>query len=166
MGLELKPSKTRIAHTLIPEQSEDGQAGFDFLGYHIRQFRVGKYKSSIHPSSKEKLGFRTLITPSNDACKKHQQKLKDVLKKHKYSHQSKLIMELNPIIRGWTNYYSFSDAQTTGVFSRQDHLVYQKLRATKNSEVFPQRKTSKLFVLKLKTSSITLIMVRKQRCIN
>jgi retron-type reverse transcriptase len=51
MGLKLKPSKTRIAHTLIPEQSEDGQAGFDFLGYHIRQFQVGKYKSSIHPSS-------------------------------------------------------------------------------------------------------------------
>jgi RNA-directed DNA polymerase len=129
MGLELKPSKTRIAHTLFPELSEDAQAGFDFLGYHIRQFRVGKYKSSIHPSSKEKLGFRTLITPSKNACKKHQQKLKDVLKKHKYSHQSKLIMELNPIIRGWANYYSFSDAQTTGVFSRQDHLVYQKLRA-------------------------------------
>lgn len=83
MGLELKPSKTRIAHTLIEEQSEDGQAGFDFLGYHIRQFRVGKYISSIHPTTKEKLGFRTLITPSRTSCKKHQQKIKDVVKKHK-----------------------------------------------------------------------------------
>jgi RNA-directed DNA polymerase len=129
MGLELKPSKTRIAHTLIPEQSEDRKAGFDFLGYHIRQYRVGKYKSSIHPSTKEKLGFRTLITPSKSACKKHQQKIRDVFKKHKYSHQAKLIVELNPIIRGWTNYYSFSDAQTTGVLSRQDNLVYLKLRA-------------------------------------
>ena len=33
IGLELKPSKTRIAHTLKPELSEDGIAGFDFLGY-------------------------------------------------------------------------------------------------------------------------------------
>ena len=146
MGLELKPSKTRIAHTLISEQSEDGQAGFDFLGYHIRQFRVGKYKSSIHPSTKEKLGFRTFIIPSKFACKKHQQKIKDVFKKHKYSHQAKLIVEahgsldasrlsavaclqLNPIIRGWTNYYSFSDAQGTGVLTGQDYLVFQKLRA-------------------------------------
>ncbi len=36
MGLELKPSKTRITHTL------DGQAGFDFLGFQVRQYRVGK----------------------------------------------------------------------------------------------------------------------------
>ena len=129
MGLELKPSKTRIAHTLHSEQSEDGQAGFDFLGYHIRQFRVGKYKSSIHPSTKEKLGFRTLIIPSKSACKKHQQKIRDVFKKHKYSPQAKLIVELNPIIRGWVNYYSFSDAQTIGVLSKQDNLVFQKLRA-------------------------------------
>lgn len=129
MGLKLKPSKTRIAHTLIPEQSEDGQAGFDFLGYHIRQFQVGKYKSSVHPSSQEKLGFRTLITPSKSACKKHQQKIKDVFQKHKYSHQAKLIVELNPIIRGWMNYYSFSDAQTTRVLTGQDCLVFQKLRA-------------------------------------
>ena len=129
MGLQLKPSKTRIAHTLHPEKSEDGLAGLDFLGYHIQQFPVGKYKSPIQPSSKEKLGFKTLITPSKDACKKHQQKIKEVIKKHKHSHQASLINELNPIIRGWVNYYSFSDAQTTGEFTRQDHLIFQKLRA-------------------------------------
>ena len=129
MGLKLKPSKTRIAHTLVPEQSEDGIAGFDFLGYHIQQYRVGKYKSSTHPSTKEKLGFRTLITPSKEACKKHQLRIKEIIRKHKYSHQAKLIVELNPIIRGWTNYYSFSDAQTMRILSKQDYLIYQKLRA-------------------------------------
>jgi hypothetical protein len=30
MGLQLKPSKTRIAHTVKPES---GEAGFDFLGF-------------------------------------------------------------------------------------------------------------------------------------
>ncbi len=129
IGLELKPSKTRIAHTLTPELSEDGQAGFNFLGHHIRQFKAGKYSSSIHPRTKKTLGFRTLITPSKDACKRHQQKLKDVIKEHKYSHQSILINELNPIIRGWVNYYTNSDASTTGELTRQDYLVFQKLRA-------------------------------------
>ena len=129
VGLELKPSKTRIAHTLIPEQSEDSKAGFDFLGYHIRQFPIGKHRSATHPSTKEKLGFRTLIIPSKDALKKHQQKIKDVITKHKYSHQAILIVELNPIIRGWTNYYSFSNAQTMGLFTGQERLVFQKLRA-------------------------------------
>lgn len=33
MGLELKPSKTRIAHTL---SGNGGAVGFDFLGCHIR----------------------------------------------------------------------------------------------------------------------------------
>jgi hypothetical protein len=75
---------------------------------HIRQYPVGKYRSSIHPSTKEKLGFRTLITPSKDACKKHQLELKRVIQKHKYSHQALLIKELNPIVRGWTNYYQFN----------------------------------------------------------
>jgi RNA-directed DNA polymerase len=129
IGLELKPSKTRIAHTLHPELSEDGKAGLDFLGTHIQQYPLGKYRSSIHPSTKEKLGFRTLIAPSKDACKKHQLELKRVIQKHKYSHQALLIKELNPIIRGWTNYYQFSNAQTVGELTRQDHLLFQKLRA-------------------------------------
>ena len=129
MGLELKPSKTRIAHTLYPELSEDGQAGFDFLGHHIQQFRCGKYKSSKHPSSKKLLGFKTLITPTKDACKKHQRKIKEVIKQHKHSPQALLIKELNPIIRGWVRFYSCSDAQTVGELTRQDHLIFQKLRA-------------------------------------
>ena len=39
MGLELKPSKTRITHTL---QHDHEEVGFDFLGFHIQQFPVGK----------------------------------------------------------------------------------------------------------------------------
>ena len=30
---------------------------------------LANVKSSIHPTTKEKLGFKTLITPSKDACK-------------------------------------------------------------------------------------------------
>ena len=149
IGLELKPSKTRIAHTLHNELSEDGIAGFDFLGYHIRQFPVGKYASAIHPKRKEKLGFRTLITPSKDACKKHQLKIKEVIKKHKYSHQAKLINELNPVIRGWTNYYSFSDAQTCGILTKQDNLVFQKLRAWAKHRTDDWHKAKKKYWTKL-----------------
>ncbi len=38
MGLELKPSKTQITHT---RHSHNAQVGFDFLGFHIRQYPVG-----------------------------------------------------------------------------------------------------------------------------
>ena len=128
IDLEIKPSKTRIAHTLHPEESEDGIAGFDFLGYTIRQVPVGKYKSAKN-GHKDLLGFTTLITPSKQSCKKHQDSIHNTFRKHKYSSQADLINELNPIIRGWCNYYYFSDANTVGEFARQDFLVYQKLRA-------------------------------------
>src|SRR6266566_6437350 len=39
IGLEMKPSKTRITHTL---QAYQGVIGFDFLGWTVRQFPVGK----------------------------------------------------------------------------------------------------------------------------
>ena len=128
IGLELKPSKTRIAHTLVPEQSEDGKVGFDFLGYYIRQYPAGRHKSARNGAS-QILGFNTLITPSKQSLAKHQESIKKTIRKHKYASQVDLINDLNPIIRGWCNYFSFSDANTIGEFSRQDNLVYQKLRA-------------------------------------
>ena len=128
IGLELKPSKTRIAHTLSSELSEDGTAGFDFLGYNIRQFPAGKYISPLK-GNKEITGFNTFITPSKEALKKHQAKIGEIIRKHKSSPQARLILELNPIIRGWCNYYKFSDAQTRNILTLQDHLVFKKLRA-------------------------------------
>ena len=128
IGLELKPSKTRIAHTLHPEESEDGIAGFDFLGYNIRQFPAGKYVCSRN-RYKGALGFNTFIIPSKNSCKNHQASIRSIIKKNKNSSQAQLILELNPVIRGWCNYYKFSDAQNRNIFPQQEHLVFQKLKA-------------------------------------
>ena len=127
IGLELKPEKTRLTHTLLPELSEDGKAGFDFLGHHIQQFLVGKYQSPKKTTGKV-LGYKTLITPTKKASKVHQEKIKSIVLKHRSSPQLALISELNPVIRGWANYYSNSDIKTVGESSRQDFLTYLKLR--------------------------------------
>ena len=42
IGLTLNEAKSRISHTL-----EGDQPGFEFLGFHIRQYRVGKHQSGI-----------------------------------------------------------------------------------------------------------------------
>ena len=63
VGLELKPRKTRITHTL---QEYQGQVGFDFLGWTIRQFPVGKTHTRKNPRGRP-LGFKTIITPSKEA---------------------------------------------------------------------------------------------------
>ncbi|MFB2982113.1 reverse transcriptase domain-containing protein [Microseira sp. BLCC-F43] len=74
IDLKLKPEKTRLTHTLQPELSEDGFAGFDFLGYHIQQHPTGKYRSDRNGHGKI-LGFDTLITPSKKASKTHQEEI-------------------------------------------------------------------------------------------
>nr|WP_231516630.1 reverse transcriptase domain-containing protein [Planktothrix paucivesiculata] len=43
MGLGLKPSKTKLTHTF---KEIEGNTGFDFLGFHIQQHKVGNYRSS------------------------------------------------------------------------------------------------------------------------
>ena len=127
VGLELKPEKTRLTHTFNSELSEDGKAGFDFLSHHIQQFPAGKYRTNLS-SNGTSLGFNTLITPSKKASKVHQEKVGRLILKHRSSPQAALIKNLNLLIGGWTRFYTNSDAQTVGEFSKQDHLTYLKLR--------------------------------------
>ncbi|MEG4627140.1 group II intron reverse transcriptase/maturase [Microcoleus sp. w1-18aA5] len=127
IGLKLKPSKTRLTHTLDPYKSADGLAGFDFLGHHIQQYYQGKYRSSEDNHGK-KLGFNTLITPSKKAIQVHQSEIASIIKMHRLSPQEALIKDLNPLIRGWSYYYSASDIGTSGESSNQDNLIYLKLR--------------------------------------
>jgi RNA-directed DNA polymerase len=117
MGLELKPNKTRITHTL--EKHEQENPGFEFLGFTVRQFRVSK--------NILKQGFKTIITPSKKKQKVHQEQIAKVIKVHKSAPQAALIKTLNPIIRGWTMYYATSSSKDC--YRKQDYLMYQKLRA-------------------------------------
>jgi RNA-directed DNA polymerase len=124
MGLELKPSKTRLAHTVNPVENE--KPGFNFLGFNIRQFSVGKYHTGKNTHG-ELLGIKTIITPSKEKVKVHYNKIADVISRHKAAPQSALIKHLNPIIRGWANYYSTVVSKVT--YADLDNLMYQKLRA-------------------------------------
>jgi RNA-directed DNA polymerase len=123
IGLELKPSKTKLTHTL---KEYKGNVGFEFLGFHVQQREVGNYKSA--KSSKGiPLGFKTIITPSKPKVKAHLVKIAEVIDTHKTAPQAALISRLNPIIRGWSNYYSTVVSKET--FSKCDSLTYDKLRA-------------------------------------
>jgi RNA-directed DNA polymerase len=96
MGLVLKPSKTRIVHTL------EGQApGFDFLGFTVRQFPVGVHKSGTARTG-QPLGFKTLITPSTEATQRHYADLRTIVVTGRTLAQEVLIAKLNPVIRGWS----------------------------------------------------------------
>jgi RNA-directed DNA polymerase len=122
MGLELKPSKTRITHTL--NNVDEEKAGFNFLGFHIQQFPVGKYQSGRGTKGKL-LGFKTIITPSPESQKKHWREISQIIDKSRGLNQALLIKRLTPIIRGWCNY--FSTVVSKKVFSKFTHLITWKL---------------------------------------
>ena len=127
IGLELKPSKTRITHTLVPH---GGNLGFDFLGCRVRRFRVGKTHPGKTRTGKDTfskpLGFKTLIKPSPDAQQRHLAEIAELVRRHRQSPQEVLVEHLKRRIGGWANYHSAQVSKE--VFSRMDHLVYCKLR--------------------------------------
>lgn len=99
-GLTLSEEKTLITH--ISE-------GFDFLGFNVR-----KYNGTL------------LIKPSPKSVKRFTEKLHEVvLGKNKAVVQQRLIEALNPVLRGWGNYYSSVVSKTT--FCKIDHILMLQL---------------------------------------
>jgi RNA-directed DNA polymerase (EC 2.7.7.49) len=56
IGLELKPSKTKLTHTL---DEYNGNVGFEFLGFHVQQHKVGNYQSANNTNGTP-LGFKNI----------------------------------------------------------------------------------------------------------
>jgi RNA-directed DNA polymerase len=122
MGLELKDSKTRVTHTL---EEYEGNVGFDFLNFNVRQFHVGKSHWRTSGGSRILLDFITIIRPSKKAIKRQYQKVAQIINHHNSAPQEGLIRHLNPVIKGWCNYYSTVCSKKT--FSKLEHLTCRKL---------------------------------------
>jgi RNA-directed DNA polymerase len=113
VGLTLNQSKTRIIHTL---KSKDGnKGGFDFLGYSVRQYPVTTCARK----------YKTLIKPSLESQKIHKKVISEMVKRLTAGKQEEVIKSLNPIIKGWSNY--FRNGVSSKVFSSMDCYVFQKL---------------------------------------
>ena len=100
-GLTLSEEKTIITHIDI---------GFDFLGWTFRKF---KGKLIVKPS---KNSIKTLIRKCANI----------ILKEGKAGSQSELILRLNSIIRGWTNYHRHVVASQA--FSYVNNTIYLLLQ--------------------------------------
>lgn len=127
MSLELKPSKTRIVHTLHEHAGQP--PGFDFLGFTVRHFPAGK-THSVHVNGRTKTprlrGYKAITRPSKAAVKRHEQRLKEVIRRDSGASQEQLLADLNPVITGWANYYRTVASKAT--FDKLDHHLFLKLR--------------------------------------
>jgi RNA-directed DNA polymerase len=98
-GLQLSEEKTVITHI---------SKGFDFLGFNIRSYN-GK----------------VLTKPAKKSIQALTEKIKKIIKTNRRTKQEALIGLLNPVIRGWANYYSHVASKR--IFTMLDHKVWQML---------------------------------------
>jgi len=98
MGLRLSEEKTKIVH--IDE-------GFDFLGFRIRRdTRRGSTKRFVY------------TYPSKKALASIKAKVRAVTKQNTNQPLSKILGQLNAILRGWTNYHKHGAASATFSYLR------------------------------------------------
>jgi RNA-directed DNA polymerase len=95
-GLILAPEKTRITHI---------EQGFDFLGKRIRKYK-GKF----------------LAIPSKKNTQAVLEKIRGILRSHKQATAGGLIVQLNPVIRGWADYHRHSASKRT--MHKVDNAIY------------------------------------------
>lgn len=98
-GLTLSEEKTVITNI------EDG---FDFLGFNIRKFKK-----------------QLLTKPSKKAQKNFCDKIRKKIKSNKGCRQESLIRMLNPMIKGWGNYYRYG--ATRDAFHHVDNQIFKAL---------------------------------------
>lgn len=114
LGLELHPEKTKVVDL------REGREGFDFLGCHFRARVSGRMLER---------GVRRYYLqrwPSQRAMKRIRAKIKARTGSWRAGHDIReVIAGLNPILRGWGNYFRTGNA--TVKFQQIDHYVERRL---------------------------------------
>ena len=117
LGLELHPDKTRRVDL------SRGKGGFDFLGCHLRKRMSGR----IWEKQRKRVYFLQRW-PSPRSMKRVRQRVKDLTGRNRSGVKDVrvLISDLNPVLRGWGNYFRTGNADRK--FNQLDTHVWQRLR--------------------------------------
>jgi len=116
LGLELHPEKTRRVNLY------DGKEGFDFLGCHLHKRLSGR----IWERERRRLYFLHRW-PSVRSMKRVRQKVRELTPRWRcHADLREVIDDLNPVLRGWGNYFRTGNADTR--FNQVDEYVWLRLR--------------------------------------
>jgi RNA-directed DNA polymerase len=105
-GLTLSEEKTRIVHLT---------EGFDFLSVNVRHHAAPRTSRS---------GHKLLIRPSKKAVAEVRGKLREAWLDLKGHGVNAVLWKLNPVVRGWANYFRTVVASET--FSKMDAWMHQR----------------------------------------
>jgi RNA-directed DNA polymerase len=116
LGVELHPQKTRIVHV---------QYGFEFLGYKIKrgkQLRLSERKIRSGARSGALYAY-----PKEKSIRRFMDQVRQRTKRRIPLRTRELIEELNPLIRGWGEYYK--KAHVRKLFHRLDAWIVRRIRS-------------------------------------
>jgi RNA-directed DNA polymerase len=105
-GLTLSEEKTKICPLT---------EGFDFLGFNVK----------LYPTPETRTGYKLLIKPSKKSVKDLRLKIKRICGKLNGNNAETLVANLNPIIRGWGNYFKIGVSKV--VFNKLDYWIYRRM---------------------------------------
>jgi RNA-directed DNA polymerase len=115
LGVTLNREKTRIVHITH---------GFEFLGYKIQRGK-GKFKLT-RDRIKSTLNRQNLYAiPTQKSVDRFKDQIRTWTKRHTPLRMGELINTINPIIRGWGNYYCRSHIRKR--FSQLDRWIVRRL---------------------------------------
>jgi RNA-directed DNA polymerase len=114
LGISLHPEKTRIVHV---------DHGFEFLGYKVKRgqgFRLPthKRKAAANP-------YNLYAVPREKSVPRFRAQIRNLTRRHAPVRLAAMIEALNPIIRGWGNYYR--KANVRNLFHRLDGWIERRL---------------------------------------
>jgi group II intron reverse transcriptase/maturase len=116
LGLELRPDKTRKVELF------DGKEGFDFLGCHLHK----KLSGTIWERERRRLYFLHRW-PSQRAMQSIRQRVREKTPRGRcHSDIREVIADINPVIRGWGQYFRTGNASQRVV--QLDKYVVSRLR--------------------------------------
>ena len=116
LGVELHPRKTRIVHAAL---------GFEFLGFKIKrgkQLRLppGKIKSQAQSGG-------LYAYPKEKSIRRFMDQVRQRTRRRTPLRTHELIEELNPLLRGWGEYYK--KAHVRRLFHRLDGWIVRRIRS-------------------------------------
>jgi RNA-directed DNA polymerase len=117
MGLELHPDKTKVVDL------REGREGLDFLGCHFHARMSGRLWEQ-----KRIVRYYLHRWPSQRAMKRLREKVRDRTGRNRAGMPIEwIIADLNPILRGWGNYFRTGNAAAK--FRQIDNFVVRRFRS-------------------------------------
>jgi RNA-directed DNA polymerase len=115
LGVELHPQKTRIVHV---------QHGFEFLGYKIKRGKRRLYLPESKIRSQARQGA-LYAYPKEKSIRRFMDRVRQRTKRKAPLKTKELIAELNPLLRGWGEYYK--RAHVRSLFHRLDGWIVRRI---------------------------------------